>query len=130
MLVLAHLSKFFAVEFAVYRFVAHHAAGCLNHVIMRIAVASFVHWSVFPVEFTGLVFFPDNATVFGKGIMVLKTPDSAHFRKDAAGIYFADSWYGAQDLVLRGIKPFHCCKDGIVNGFQFFLESPDAVSGS
>ena len=56
--------------------------GSFDHVIPQVAVAGFVHGRIFCLELPGLVLFPDNAAVFGKGIIALKALDGT--KLDAA----------------------------------------------
>lgn len=130
MLMGSHLSKFLVIKGFVLRAVLYHAPGSFDHVIPQVAVAGFVHGRIFRLEFAGLVLFPDNATVFGKGIVALKALDGAKLSKYAAGVDRADAGDGGQYLVLRGVKALYCSLDCGVYGLKFFFESADAVEGT
>ena len=138
MLMVSHLSKFLVIKGFVFRAMLYHAAGGFDHVIPQVPVAGLVHGRIFRLELAGLVFFPDDAAVFGKGIMALEALDGAKLSKYAAGIDRADAGYGGQDLVLRGIEPLYSPLDCGVYGFQLLSkalmqlkEQPiETVSGS
>lgn len=130
MLMGSHLSKFLVIKGFVLRAVLHHAPGSFDHVIPQVAVAGFVHGRIFRLELPGLVLPPDNAAVFGKGIVALKALDGAKLSKYAAGVDRADAGHGGQYLVLRGVKPFYGPLDCGVYGLKFFFKGADAVEGT
>ncbi len=115
MLMGSHLSKFLVIKGFVLRAVLHYAPGSFDHVIPQVTVAGFVHGSIFCFELPGLVLSPDNAAVFGKGIVALKALDGAKLSKYAAGVDRADAGHGGQYLVLRGVEalygPLDCRTD-------------------
>lgn len=110
-----------------FRAVLYHAAGSLNHVIPQIAVAGFVHGRIFRLEFAGLVLFPDNTAVFGKGIIALEALNGAKLSKYTAGIDRADAGYGGQYLELPWVEPLYGSLDCGVYGLKFFFKGADAV---
>ena len=126
----SHLSKFLVIKGFVFGAVLYHAPGGFDHVIPKVAVTGFVHGRIFRLELSGLVFFPDDATVFGKGIIALKALDGAKFSKYAAGVDRANTGHGGQDLVLRGIKPLYGPLDGAIDGLKLFFKGADAVEGT
>ena len=130
MLMGSHLSKFLVIKGFVLRAVLHHAPGSFDHVIPQVAVAGFVHGRIFCLELPGLVLSPDNAAVFGKGIVALKALDGAKLSKYAAGVDRADAGDGGQYLVLRGVKALYGSLDCGVYGLKFFFEGADAVEGT
>ena len=107
MLMGSYLSKFLVIKGFVFGAVLYHAPGGFDHVIPKVAVTGFVHGRIFRLELSGLVFFPDDAAVFGKCIIALKAPDGAKLSKDAAGVDRANTGHGGQYLVFRGIKPLY-----------------------
>ena len=110
MLMGSHPSKFLVIKGFIFRAVLYHASGSFDHVIPQLTVACFVHGRIFRLEFPGLVPFPDNAAIFGKGIIALKAFDGAKFSKYPAGIYMANAGNGCQYLVLRWVKSFYTLK--------------------
>ena len=130
MLMGSHLSKFLVIKGFVLRAVLHHAPGSFDHVIPQVAVAGFVHGRIFCLELPGLVLSPDNAAVFGKGIVALKALDGAKLSKYAAGVDRADAGDGGQYLVLRGVKALYGSLDCGVYGLKFFFKGADAVEGT
>ena len=90
---------------------------CLMKPLSGQPVAGLVHGRVFRLELAGLVLPPNDAAVFGKGIMAPETLDGAKLSKYAAGIDRADAGYGDQDLVLRGIEALYSPLDCSVYGF-------------
>ena len=126
----SYLSKFLVIKGFVFGAVLYHAPGGFDHVIPKVAVTGFVHGRIFRLELSGLVFFPDDAAVFGKCIIALKAPDGAKLSKDAAGVDRANTGHGGQYLVFRGIKPLYGPLDGIIDGLKFFFKGADAVEGT
>lgn len=118
MLMGSHLSKFLIIKGFVSRAVLYHAPGSLDHVIPQVTVAGFVHGSIFCLELPRLVLLPDNAAVFGKGVIALKALDGAKFSKYSAGIDRADAGYGGQDLILCWVETLYGSLDGTVDGLK------------
>lgn len=123
----SHRSKFLVIKGFVFRAVQYNAVGSLDHVIPQIAVADFVHGCIFRFEFAGLVLFPDNAAVFGKGIIAPEAFNGAKLSKYPAGIDRADAGHGGQYLVLRGVESLYGSLDCSVYGLKFFFKGADAV---
>lgn len=126
----SHLSKFLVIKGLVFWAVLYYAPGSLDHAIPQVAVAGFVHGRIFRLELAGLVFFPDDAAVFGKGIMALEALDGAKLSKYAAGIDRADVGHGGEYLVLRRVESQYGSLDCGVYSFQLLFKGTDAVKGT
>lgn len=88
--------NFLVIKGFVFRAVLNHAPGSLDHVIPQVTVTGFVHGSIFCPQLPGLVLLPDNAPVFGKGVVVLNALDGVKFSKYPTGTDRADAGYRGQ----------------------------------
>lgn len=130
MLMGSHLSKFLVIKGFVFRAVLYHAPCGFNHVIPKVTVAGFVHGRVFRLELPRLVFPPDNAAIFGKGIIAFKALDGADLSEYPTGVYMSNAGNGGQYLVLRWIEALYSPQYCVIYSLEFFFKGTDAVKGT
>ena len=77
------LSKLFVIESLKFRTVVDNASGSFYNIVTQVTVSGFAHFGIFRAEVAWLVLFPNDATVFRKGIVIRKSFDGADLRERA-----------------------------------------------
>ena len=89
-----------------------HGVGGFQQVVTEIAVAGLNHPGVLRLEFTGLVFVPDEAGKLGHRGLGIKAGDIANLGDDAGGVDLANAWDRGKcirddlELLLNGLVQY------------------------
>ena len=117
MLELVDLFEFEVIVASELGVASSHRVGGFQQVVTEIAVAGFNHPGVLSLEFTGLVFVPDEAGKFGDRGLRIEAVDIADFSNDTGGVYLANAGNGGQ-----GIRDdLKLVFNGLVQNLDLFL---------
>ena len=86
MLELVDLFEFEIIVAPELGFASSHRVGSFQQVVAKITVAGFNHPGVLCLKFTGLVFVPDKAGVFGNSGLRIETVNIPNFSDDTGRI--------------------------------------------
>ena len=75
MLMVSCFSIFFMIEAFIFRTVSYNTSGSFYDVVAQVSVASFAHVFVFGYEVARVIIVPNDTTVFGELIGILKCFD-------------------------------------------------------